>query len=504
MKFKSSKSWTVWSNVTLQKSRGDVAPAENPAAFYQGFPKEFAMRLLTTYGGFISSVSAAALLLILTACGHGSPGALAPVGAGHSVGALRPLASTSHSYSIDLAFNTFSNWHLAKLNVDLEELAERGTDGYNNSNAIMIHNSGDGPATMYYSDLSYNADGGYPPIHHDIEQYHLESNWQHTSQIVSRQCSTTRVLHNGLYQNPNVSMPDVAAVYQNDVLTPSQNVQDSAIFYDGTADWRSLNGKPCNPATGSDWVHYDFAHQLVGTFLNSQTNPNMPFLVNGNSEVFISPTIHAADTVRAMMGISILGVKIEATNQIDEPNTWQSFEDDALVGAAQLPPWKMVWEYGANLDGTNTQIRMEGIASVLLTYFDGAGVWWSFDTRNTGSGFAVMPEAQIVPTQPVMSEPTPAPYGLGNPIANLALGGGYGREFLHCYVGGVDKGACAVFLTLRNSNSARWPFSNTSYKHTLVLHTDHGTDIAAGGYLTIDGPMPSGIIPPSTGIIAFQ
>ena len=470
--------------------------------------------------GLASVGSAAALSLILTACSHASPGALAPVGAGH-LGGARPLASTSHSYSIDLALKPFGNnpsvdWPLAKLNVDLEELGERGTAGWSDPDGPTIRADG-GPATAKYSDVSYIATPGpgvFPDLYDDIwndAPAHVESDFQHIVLDGSNQCGTSftnRVVHKGVYYNPNVSQTKVATVYNSDVMQDAHDFGDSAVFYDGTADWRSLNGdgKPCNPATGTDWVHYDFAHQLVGTFLNSETALwNIPFFVNGNAEVQFSP-LQAADTVRAMKGINILGVKIEATNQIDETNTWQSFEDDALVGA--LNGWKTVWEYGAGLNGTSStdlQVRMEGIASVLLTYYDGAGVWWSFDTHAPpGSGFAVMPEAQIVPTDPVQAEPAPAPDGTGNAISALARGGGYGREFRHCFVGGVDKGVCAVFVTLKNQTGT-WPFS-AIYGHTLVLHLgpNGGADIAAGGYVTLDGPLPTGPIPHSTGIIAFQ
>jgi hypothetical protein len=124
-------------------------------------------------------------------------------------------------------------------------------------------------------------------------------------------------------------------------------------------------------------------------------------------------------------------------------------------------------------------------------------MWWDFKTT---SGFAVMPEAQIVPTDPVVAEPTPGTGGTGNPVASLRAGStGYGREFRHCYVAGVDKGVCAVFVTLNASST--WPYSSAIYGHTLVLH---GTDLADSGYVTLDGALPGGTVPASTGIIAFQ
>ena len=245
------------------------------------------------------------------------------------------------------------DWPLAKLNVDLEELGERGaTAGWTDSQASTVHDGGAGPATSKYSDLSYNKSG--ETLYNDISAYGQESDWQHiTIHSGSTQCGTAtadRVIHNSVYSNPNVSKTDVITVYQSDVLDVAHTNQDSAVFYDGTANWHGLNANPCNPATATDWVHLDFAHQLVGTFLNNETTyetPNIPFFVNENGNVDLTP--QAAETVRGMIGVSILGVKVEATSQLSEPMTWQSFEDDELLGAQQ--GWKTVWEYDAFASG---------------------------------------------------------------------------------------------------------------------------------------------------------
>lgn len=113
----------------------------------------------------------------------------------------------------------------------------------------------------------------------------------------------------------------------------------------------------------------------------------------------------------------------------------------------------------------------------------------------TPSELHVMPEAQLVPENPVV--PTP------DKISALALAGGlYGREYRSCYFAGSLVGRCAVVV---NPNKPRWspaiafPWSSR-YRHTLVVS---GSGIYDGGTARVDGPPPPSKVAGGTGVIAF-
>lgn len=110
-----------------------------------------------------------------------------------------------------------------------------------------------------------------------------------------------------------------------------------------------------------------------------------------------------------------------------------------------------------------------------------------------------MPEVTIVSTDPVEAKPTPGIGGAGNPILNFAAGShGFGREYGSCYVGGVNEGARAVFVTAGQASTP--PNSLTNYTHTLVLSD---TDLHDGGSISESGPAPGPTVSTFTGVIAF-
>ena len=137
--------------------------------------------------------------------------------------------------------------------------------------------------------------------------------------------------------------------------------------------------------------------------------------------------------------------------------------------------------------------RMYFYASVLLTYNQATQV---IDTEfATPSNLHVMPEAQLVPTNPVVLTPSD--------ISGLAQPSGvYGREYGACFLAGNYVGPCAIVVNPYNplSGPARaFPWS-TTYHHTLTLH---GEGVFDGGTVSVTGPQPPSMMPGGTAVIAF-
>lgn len=137
--------------------------------------------------------------------------------------------------------------------------------------------------------------------------------------------------------------------------------------------------------------------------------------------------------------------------------------------------------------------RMYFYASVLLTYNQQTQI---VDTEfATPSSLKVMPEAQLVPTNPVVQMPADIS-GL------LQTSGVYGREYTACYLAGNYVGPCAIVVNSNNpaAGPARafpWP---TTYLHTLTLQ---GEGVYDGGTVTTSGPAPPATMAGGTAVIAF-
>jgi hypothetical protein len=400
----------------------------------------------------------------------------------------------SHLFSMEYSSPSFNNWTLAAPVLDYEELDEAG--GHTEQlDAKTIQ--GYGIHTSKYSNLTYLSSG---PMYEDIKGD--ETNfWHYTLGTYCGSSSLQRVIHNSTYYMPNIRKQPVIDTYNNNIVKIAVSYKESAVFYDGTANFNGDNHYPCNPATGIDWLRSDYANLVVGPFLDSQVANQIPVIANGNGDIDTAP--QASLTFREMIGHSIIGIRIETTSNVYHDNAWQSFEDDEILAEQPQQGWKVGWMYGQGENGSDSQSikdRLYVLASVMMTYNGNSGLWPIF---NTNSGFKVMPEVQLVPANPVVAEPVPGGGGTGNPVSSLLqTGGGYAREFNHCYYGGTDKGPCAVFVTL--STGASWPTSFThTYAHTLVLT---GSDLADPYSVGFTGPAPPAItpVPADTAIVAFQ
>jgi hypothetical protein len=141
-------------------------------------------------------------------------------------------------------------------------------------------------------------------------------------------------------------------------------------------------------------------------------------------------------------------------------------------------------------------------ANALRTYFY-ASFLLTYNRQNqvvnteflTNSGVTIMPEAQLVPLNPVV--PTPSDVnGL------LQSSGVYGREYRQCYFAGNYVGPCAVVVNPNNPGRGPalafpWP---TKYHHTLSMQ---GYGVYDGGTAAMDGPAPPAMMSGGTAQIVF-
>ncbi|HET9341866.1 MAG TPA: hypothetical protein VFO25_02975 [Candidatus Eremiobacteraceae bacterium] len=136
--------------------------------------------------------------------------------------------------------------------------------------------------------------------------------------------------------------------------------------------------------------------------------------------------------------------------------------------------------------------RIYYLASALLTYDPNTTI---FETCfKTAMRLHVLPETQLMPTAPLVAQPTSID-GL------YQSGGGYGREYAHCYYAGVDLGACAAFVNPNKPGTKAVPFPWPSkYLHTLELT---GGGVLDGGTATPTGAPPPATFGPTTAAIAF-
>lgn len=132
-------------------------------------------------------------------------------------------------------------------------------------------------------------------------------------------------------------------------------------------------------------------------------------------------------------------------------------------------------------------------ASILLTYHKSTQI---VDTEfGTPSALHVMPEAQLIPTNPLVETPSN--------ISGLAQASGvYGREYGNCYLAGNDVGRCAVAVNSNNPLAGPalafpWP---TTYHHTLTMS---GEGVYDGGTVGISGSAPPSMMKGGTAVIVF-
>ncbi|MBV8489508.1 MAG: hypothetical protein JO199_03185, partial [Candidatus Eremiobacteraeota bacterium] len=167
---------------------------------------------------------------------------------------------------------------------------------------------------------------------------------------------------------------------------------------------------------------------------------------------------------------------------------WQTIENSELQVNARGKTFECQLRSAATAS-TQSDARIYGLASFLLTYNPASSIFW--EEYATPSGLHVEPESQLVVLNPL----TPAPAS----IAGLQVSGGtYGRQYANCYYAGNFVGPCAVVVNPDSQSSH--PFPYPQYTHTLVLS---GGGVIDGGTVATNGPAPPLNLAPNEAAIVF-
>jgi len=140
----------------------------------------------------------------------------------------------------------------------------------------------------------------------------------------------------------------------------------------------------------------------------------------------------------------------------------------------------------------STQIatRIYTIASFLMTYDINHSVLQELFA--TPSRFHVLPESELVPTNPAIANPS-------NISSLLAPGGAYVREYRSCYIAQRLAGACAMVVN-PSYNTVPYPATLSAFHHTLTLA---GYSVLEGGTIGTKGAVPPRTLAKESAVVVF-
>jgi hypothetical protein len=157
----------------------------------------------------------------------------------------------------------------------------------------------------------------------------------------------------------------------------------------------------------------------------------------------------------------IYGTNLSSASRIKESGSiWQS-EENTQLATSNAQRLFIAYEHVGGTDAAGLDERLYIYASLMLS-FDNASLVMAEDVTNNTSHVNVNPEEQLVPTQPLIAQPST--------ISSLAqAGGAYAREFAACYYAGKAIGPCATVVNSNASGSVAFPSLSRSYGHTAVI-----------------------------------
>jgi len=134
--------------------------------------------------------------------------------------------------------------------------------------------------------------------------------------------------------------------------------------------------------------------------------------------------------------------------------------------------------------------RVYDVASFWMTYDPKLSVAAPYTVQPLSDGYTVVPEFDIVPTQPLKTATTDV-------SVLQAPGGAYVREFAACYQGGSPIGPCAAVVN-PHASAAPMPALAGHYTTSLVLDT---VSEYSGGKASWTGSVPSSLAPLSAAVL---
>jgi hypothetical protein len=237
---------------------------------------------------------------------------------------------------------------------------------------------------------------------------------------------------------------------------------------------------PCN-YTDASWI--------VGGIALDQA-PLIPIIVNG---IEITVGYAVSETLQLYQGSNTVGGNFEncysTSNKLKQTGGfWATTEDSELQTLGDGKIFECMLRNQGQA-ASNTDARLYGYASYLLTYNPARSIFW--EEFQTPSGFHVEPESELVALDPVLQAPSD--------VTSLKTGTGvYARQYAECFLHGQFVGACIAAVNPDPTYSHAFPSSG--YTRTLALS---GGGVLDGGTVSVNGPAPQ-TLGPGEAAIAFK
>jgi hypothetical protein len=299
----------------------------------------------------------------------------------------------------------------------------------------------------------------------------------------------------GVFTDPRV---EDASKHFNSILEDTSS-NSPGIAWDAwfVNDVDNTNGidsdhQACNYSAAS-WMAAT-QNQLQSAEVNGQRAPlilnalELAFYDQPQLTLMQVPNVVAGAFASCYGGQSGFGLNGDYVNSLNRK--WAVIENSEI---AMNLMHKGFWCLNANANPAAASIahRLYVYSSFLLTYDVESSVYETLYA--SPSHFRVMPETGFVAAAPLVAEPADIT-ALRTPPGNFA------REYAKCYYRGKLLGPCAVVVNPDDANGHEYPFG-TKYGHTAVLR---GGALLDGGRMTFDGPRPTKVLAPVSGVIAVR
>ncbi|HTU68943.1 MAG TPA: hypothetical protein VMF11_01365 [Candidatus Baltobacteraceae bacterium] len=264
----------------------------------------------------------------------------------------------------------------------------------------------------------------------------------------------------------------VDAIFEDDANPLSQ---DAASYF--------TVGMPCD-YSDSTWIAGEeelFASYGYDTF------------VNGFSHMTSSDPI--TNTTQLLANSTTIGGNMESCYVADTSSpeqdgwVWTATENTSLLVTNEDKDF-MCWAMDYTSAASAVRSRLYVLASFLMTYNPAYSILR--EEYGTASGLHVMPESQLVPTEPVVAQPST--------VASLEKSDVYVREYRACYYAGKLVGQCAMVVN-NGTTALATPALTLTYAHTLTLS---GAGVLDGGTVGFDGAAPPSSIAAESAFVALR
>lgn len=289
-----------------------------------------------------------------------------------------------------------------------------------------------------------------------------------TQHLMNNEASSMRSAY-ASYVASQTSGHPVNAIFEDDAVPPGQ--YPSGFFSPEL---------PCGYST-STWLSYERA--LQGS-INHPTIFNGLNRLNGHLPSLTIAELENPSTI----GGNYESCFVDNAGRKEAVWVWQAVSQTQLEVTAKGKYFQCM-----TLDRTSAPYahasRMYALASFLMTYRATHSILW--ERYGTPSGLHVMPESQLVPTNPVVATPSS--------VTSLRSATGvYVREYRSCYYATRLIGPCAMVVN-NDYYTHPSPHFTYAYHHTL---TTSGYGLIDGGTVGFAGAAPPSSMASETAYVA--